>query len=148
MFLVSRLVLIGLFAIVSMLQLFSFPGQFRFETSHSGGSQATRWFLTIMVGIWFLFAQISIVALWKILTLIYREKLIGNIGIQWVNILMRCLASAAIYGAAITLLAGVAADDPGPGVITASLTIFISALYVVGYFIRYQLLIIASQRTS
>ena len=135
----TRLVLTGLFLAISMLQLLSFPGQFRYEASQGGASQASRWFLTIMVGIWFLFAQIAIVALWRILAMIYHRTLISPQGIKWVNLLVNTLRTAAIYGGAVMILAAIKTDDPGPVVLVTSLTTFIFAIYVVSFFMRFQI---------
>lgn len=135
----GRLILIGLFLAISMLQLLSFPGQFRNEASVGGASQTSRWFLTIMVGIWFFMAQIAIVALWKTLSLIYLNELVSETGLKWVNLIVRTLGAAALYGAGITIIAIIATKEPGPGVIVASVTTFISALFVVSYFFRHQI---------
>lgn len=135
----TRLVLTGLFLAISVLQLLSFPGQFRNEASQGGASQASRWFLTFMVGIWFLFAQIAIVALWRILTMIYQHTLKSPQGIKWVNLLVNTLGAAAIYGGGILILALVETDDPGPVVVVGSLTAFIFSTYVISFFIRFQI---------
>lgn len=135
----ARLVLIGMFLAVTVLQLLSFPGQFRFEASNGQGSQLARWVLTFMVGIWFLVGQVAIVALWKILTLIYQNRLLTSGGRTWVNLLSRTLATSALYGAAVTITAALKADDPGPVVIVATLTTSIFTMYIVSYFIRHQI---------
>ena len=135
----AQLVMISLFLAVSILQLFSFPGQFRYEASNSGGSQVTRWALTFAVGLWLFLAQVAIVALSKILTLIRRDALLTPAGSQWFNLLIRTFTISALYGTVITFVAALTTDDPGPVVIVASLTTFIVAIYVVGFFIRHQI---------
>ena len=135
----AQLVMILLFLAVSMLQLFSFPGQFRYEASTSGSSQVTRWALTFAVGLWLFLAQVAIVALWKILALIRRDALRTPAGSHWFNLLIRTFAISALYGTVITFVAALTADDPGPVVIVASLTAFIVAIYVVGFFMRHQI---------
>jgi len=136
----ARFILIGLFLAITMLQLFSFPGQFRYEASNGQGSQSARWFLTIMVGFWFLIAQFSIIALWKVLTRIYYRTLRSTRGKQSLNILVASLATGAGYGVAVTSIALIFADDPGPVVVTGTLTAFIFALFIVGYFFRFHAL--------
>jgi len=100
----SRIILVGLFGAVSMLQLLSFPGQFRYEASNSQGSQVVRWFLTIMEGFWFLIAQVTIVALWNVLTAIYQRTITTPQGARWMNLLVRALALAAGYGVGVTTI--------------------------------------------
>ena len=136
----SRLILAALFAAITMLQLLSFPGQFRYEASNGQGSQGARWFLTIMVGLWLLMAQISIVALWHVLGGIYRNDIRSPRGIKWINVLVKTLATAAAYGVAVTALALLVTEDPAPVVVTATLTTFILAIFLVGYFVRHQIL--------
>ena len=135
----ARLVLAGLFAAVTMLQLLSFPGQFRYEASNGQGSQAARWFLTFMVGFWFLIAQVTVIALWNVLTYIYYQQITTPRGSRWMNTLVRALAVAAGYGVGVTTIALVFTDDPGPVVVTGTLTTFIFTLYIVGYFVRHQI---------
>lgn len=136
----SQLVLIGLFLAITVLQLLSFPGQFRYEASTGQGSQFSRWFLTIMVGLWFLLAQVAIVALWNVLTAIFLQKLLTKSGVRWLNILTRTLATASGYSVGVTTIALALTDDPGPVVVTGSLTAFVISTYIVSYFIRHQVL--------
>ena len=135
----SRLTLIGLFIAITVLQLLAFPGQFRHEADTGHGSQLARWVLTFIVGIWFLFAQISIVAIERILTLIHQNELGRIRGIFWVNLLIRTLMSSAFYGVAITVFAAIKSEEPGPGVITATLTVFCTSAALISMHIRYQL---------
>ena len=136
----SRIILVGLFGAVSILQLLSFPGQFRYEASNSQGSQAVRWFLTFMVGFWFLIAQVTIVALWNVLSAIYQRTITTPQGARWMNLLVRALALAAGYGVGVTTIALIFTNDPGPVVVTGTLTSFIFTLYIVGYFVRHQIM--------
>ena len=135
----SRFTLIGLFIAITVLQLLAFPGQFRHEANTGHGSQFARWVLTLIVGIWFLFAQISIVAIERILTLIHQNELGKLKGIYWINLLVRTLMSSAFYGFAITVFAAIKSEEPGPGVITATLTVFCASTALIAIHIRYQL---------
>ena len=136
----SRLILVGLFGAVTMLQLLSFPGQFRYEASNGQGSQTARWFLTFIVGFWFLIAQLAIVALWNVLTEIYHRRITTPKGVRWMNLLVRALGLAAGYGVGVTTIALIFTNDPGPVVFTGTFTSFIYTLYIVGYFVRHQIL--------
>jgi hypothetical protein len=131
----------GFFVIITMLQLLSFPGQFAYEARNGQGTQLARWVLTFIVGVWFLFAQISLIALSRVITLIYRGQLISSNGTRWMNIFARTLVGGTIYGVGVTLFAAIQADDPGPVVVVAALTLFTATLSVIGYFFRYQVLI-------
>lgn len=135
----AYLVLTALFLVVTMLQVFSFPGQFRYEANSNQGSQVIRWALTIAVGLWFLLAQVAIVSLWKILRLIFVNDLISERGLSAVNLLVRTLATAMAYGGLFTLVAASTVDDPGPVVVLTALTMFVAAIYFVSYFVRHQM---------
>ncbi len=129
----------GFFAIITMLQLLSFPGQFAYEARNGQGTQLARWVLTFIVGVWFLFAQISLIALSRLITLIYRGQLISSNGTEWMKILARSLFTGTLYGVGVTLFAAIQADDPGPVVVVATITLFTATISVVGYFFRLQI---------
>ncbi len=129
----------GFFAIITMLQLLSFPGQFAYEARNGQGTQLARWVLTFIVGVWFLFAQISLIALSRLITLIYRGQLISSNGTKWMKILARSLFTGTLYGVGVTLFAAIQADDPGPVVVVATITLFTATISVVGYFFRLQI---------
>ncbi len=129
----------GFFAIITMLQLLSFPGQFAYEARNGQGTQLARWVLTFIVGVWFLFAQISLIALSRLITLVYRGQLISSNGTKWMKILARSLFTGTLYGVGVTLFAAIQADDPGPVVVVATITLFTATISVVGYFFRLQI---------
>ncbi len=129
----------GFFAIITMLQILSFPGQFAYEARNGQGTQLARWVLTFIVGVWFLFAQISLIALSRLITLIYRGQLISSNGTKWMKILARSLFTGTLYGVGVTLFAAIQADDPGPVVVVATITLFTATISVVGYFFRLQI---------
>ena len=129
----------GFFAIITMLQILSFPGQFAYEARSGQGTQLARWVLTFIVGVWFLFAQISLIALSRVITLIYRGQLISSNGTRWMDILARSLFAGTLYGIGVTLFATIQADDPGPVVVVATITLFTATISVVGFFFRLQI---------
>ncbi len=129
----------GFFAIITMLQLLSFPGQFAYEARSGQGTQFARWVLTFIVGVWFLFAQNSLIALSRVITLIYRGQLISSNGTEWMKILARSLFTGTLYGVGVTLFAAIQADDPGPVVVVATITLFTATISVVGYFFHLQI---------
>jgi len=55
------------------------------------------------------------------------------------KILARSLFTGTLYGVGVTLFAAIQADDPGPVVVVASLTLFTATISVVGYFFRLQI---------
>jgi len=147
-YLFALLSLSGFFALISMLQLLSFPGQFAFEARTGHGTQLARWVLTFIVGIWFIFAQVSLLALGKIISFIYQGELLSLRGKKWINVLTRALIGGTIYGGGVTLFAAIQADDPGPVVVVATITAFTATISVIGYFFRYQVLKSSEERDN
>jgi hypothetical protein len=147
-YLFALLSLAGFFALISMLQLLSFPGQFAFEARTGHGTQLARWILTFIVGIWFIFAQVSLIALGKIISFIYQDQLLSLRGKKWINVLTRALIGGTIYGGGVTLFAAIQADDPGPVVVVATITAFTATISVIGYFFRYQVLKSSGERNN
>ena len=147
-YLFALLSLSGFFALISMLQLLSFPGQFAFEARTGHGTQLARWVLTFIVGIWFIFAQVSLLALGKIISFIYQDQLLSLRGKKWINVLTRALIGGTIYGGGVTLFAAIQADDPGPVVVVATITAFTATISVIGYFFRYQVLKSSEERDN
>jgi len=147
-YLLALLSLAGFFALISMLQLLSFPGQFAADARTGHGTQLARWVLTFIVGIWLIFAQVSLISLAKIISFIYRGELLSLGGKKWISLHTRALVSGTIYGAGVTLFAAIQADNPGPVILVASITTFTATISVIGYFFRYQVLTPAEDRIN
>ena len=64
--LVTRVALALLFFIVTVLQIFSFPGQFAHMRKERGISLLFEIILTLAVALLFLCAQVAIYSLWKL----------------------------------------------------------------------------------
>ena len=122
--------IILLFAIITMLQLFSFPGQFAHLRKLGKIELILEIWLVLLVGIWFLSAQFALLCLWKILTQIKSKTLYDASSILWLSRLVKTFKYALFVGITLLLTIAVQADDPGAPVLLTAITLFISTLYI------------------
>ena len=119
MTLVHRLVpllrawLVLLFALLVMLQVFSFPGQFAHVASEHPDQAHLRWPLTAFVAIEILCIQIVLVCTWRLLTMVRNDVIFTERALRWVDGIVGALATAWLLAAAGSLWAVWGADDPG-----------------------------------
>ena len=126
----AQLSIILLFAIITMLQLFSFPGQFAHMRKLGKIELIFEIWLVLLVGIWLLSAQFGLLCLWKILAQIKSKTLFDTISILWLSRLVKTFKYALLVGIALLLTIALQADDPGAPVLLTALTLFISTLYI------------------
>lgn len=126
----AQLSIILLFAIITMLQLFSFPGQFAHMRKLGKIELIFEIWLVLLVGIWLLSAQFGLLCLWKILAQIKSKTLFDPISILWLSRLVKTFKYALFVGIALLLTIALQADDPGAPVLLTALTLFISTLYI------------------
>ena len=126
----AQLSIILLFAIITMLQLFSFPGQFAHMRKLGKIELIFEIWLVLLVGIWLLSAQFGLLCLWKILAQITSKTLFDPISILWLSRLVKTFKYALFVGIALLLTTALQADDPGAPVLLTALTLFISTLYI------------------
>lgn len=126
----AQLSIILLFAIITMLQLFSFPGQFAHMRKLGKIELIFEIWLVLLVGIWLLSAQFGLLCLWKILAQIKSKTLFDTISILWLSRLVKTFKYALFVGIALLLTIALQADDPGAPVLLTALTLFISTLYI------------------
>jgi hypothetical protein len=55
------------------------------------------------------------------------------------DVLARSLFAGTLYGVGVTFFAAIQADDLGPVVVVATITLFTSTISIVGYFFRLQI---------
>ena len=126
----AQLSIILLFAIITMLQLFSFPGQFAHMRKLGKIELIFEIWMVLLVGIWLLSAQFGLLCLWKILAQITSKTLFDPISILWLSRLVKTFKYALFVGIALLLTIALQADDPGAPVLLTALTLFISTLYI------------------
>jgi hypothetical protein len=138
-FTLVRLGLIGLFTIITMLQLLSFPGQISHIRRVNGLSLIFEITLTLVVGIWFLCGQICIYFLWRIISLMQSNLFFSQSSLSLINRLVLFLKIAAAVPIVLFLMIAPQADDPGFLVLITAIFCFLFALAMVATLLRDQI---------
>ena len=114
-----------LFLGLTLLQLFSFPGQFQHMRRTQGLSLLFEIALTIVVGLWLLCGQFALFTLWKIVGQIEAGTFYSFKNLEWIDRLLLSFRIATIIPIALLIMIAPQADDPG----------FLVLLCIVGLFI-------------
>jgi len=102
-----------LFALLVLLQWFSFPGQFAHVAREHPAQADLRWPLTIFVGVLILCVQVVVVCTWRLLSMVRQDVIFTGTALRWVDAIIGALATAWVLAAAGSLWAVWGADDPG-----------------------------------
>ena len=135
----AKLSIVLLFAIVTLLQIFSFPGQFAHMRRVGSIELLFEIWLTLLLALWLLTAQFSLFCLWKIVTQIATASIYSKSSLHWLDKLVQAFKYALITAITVFLSIAVQADDPGAPVMLIALTLFISTLFVATSLLRDQL---------
>jgi len=135
----ERSSIILLFAIVTMLQIFSFPGQFAHTRRVGSIELLFEIWLTLLLAIWLFTAQFTLLCLWKIVGQISLNSIYSNSALKWLDRLVQDFRYALITAIAVFISTVVQADDPGAPVMLMALTLFISTLFIATSILRDQL---------
>jgi hypothetical protein len=138
-FKVARFSLLALFGIVTVLQLFSFPGQFAYMRRANGLSLLIEILLTLVVALLFACAQIAIISLWKIINHIEQGRFHSRTSYLWMNRLVLSLKTASLFPILLILIVAPKADDPGVLVLLIAITLFVSTLFQISSIFRDQI---------
>lgn len=108
-----RVFLVLLFAVLVMLQTFSFPGQFAHMAEENPDEAHLRWPLTAIAVFWLLCVQVVVVCTWRLLTLVQRDQIFTPGSLRWVDGIVGAIAAAWVVLVGVFLVVGFNADDPG-----------------------------------
>ena len=137
--LIARLSLAALFLIVTVLQVFSFPGQFAHMRRASGISLLLEILLTVLVAALFLCAQIAIFSLAKIVSHIHENTFYSSNSYIWMNRFVSTLKIATLFPISLIFIIAPQADDPGVLVMLMAITIFVFTSFVISSLLRDQI---------
>ena len=138
-FLLAKVALIGLFTIVTVLQVFSFPGQFAHMGRINGWKLILEVALTLLVALLFLCAQVAIFSLGKLVKHIESGTFYTTNSYTWMNRLVLALKAAVIFPIILILIIAPQADDPGVMVMLTAITLFIFTIFIVSSLLRDQI---------
>ena len=127
-FMVIRICFVLLFLGITLLQFFSFPGQFQHMRRVQGFSLFLEFSLTLVVGLWLLCGQIALICLWKIVRAMQTSTFFTPQNYVWIRRLLFSLEGACIMPIALFVIIAPRADDPGNLVVLLILTLFFLTL--------------------
>ena len=108
-----RVFLVVLFGVLVMLQTFSLPGQFRHMAIESPEGAYLRWPATIVSAFLVLCVEVVVVATWRLLTLVRRDRIFSEASLVWVDVIVWSIAAAWVVLVGVLLYVGFHATDPG-----------------------------------
>jgi hypothetical protein len=108
-----RVFLVALFGVLVMFQTFSLPGQFASMARESPDMAYLRWPMTAVTVFWVLCVQVVVVAIWKLLTLVKKDRIFTESSLVWVDAIVWAVAAGWVVLVGVFLLVGFNADDPG-----------------------------------
>ncbi|HST72101.1 DUF2975 domain-containing protein [Kocuria sp. U4B] len=108
-----RIFLVLLFGILVLFQVMSLPGQFAHMARESPEMAYLRWPATAVTVFWVLCAQVVIVATWKLLTLVKKDRIFSAASLVWVDAIVWAVGSAWAVLLGVFLYVGFNAEDPG-----------------------------------
>ena len=138
-FLLAKVALIGLFTIVTVLQVFSFPGQFAHMGRINGWKLILEVALTLLVALLFLCAQVAIFSLGKLVKHMESGSFYSTNSYTWMNRLVLALKAAVAFPIILILIIAPQADDPGVMVMLTAITLFIFTIFIVSSLLRDQI---------
>jgi DUF2975 family protein len=108
-----RVFLVVLFAVLVLLQVMSLPGQFAHMAAQNPEMAHLRWPATVVSIFWVLCVQVVIVAAWKLLTLVKRDRIFTEASMVWVDAIVWAVGAA--WAVLVGVLGYVGATSDGPG---------------------------------
>lgn len=117
-----------LFLGLTMVQFFSFPGQFEHMRRTQGISLLIELSLTIVVGLWLLCGQFALYFLWQIVINIQRARFYSVESLHWIERLLLTFKVASVIPVVLFLMLVPQADDPGFFVMLTIVTLFVFSL--------------------
>lgn len=123
------------FALLLMLQFFSFPGQFRYMAENEPENAHLRWPLTLLVFSMIAAIEISLVCIWKLINnlsvkgeVLIRKKLL--------TVVIFSLSYIWIIAAFVWLFVTWNADDPGLPVVLTVIQCALTVLILIFVFFK------------
>ncbi|MFD0207109.1 MULTISPECIES: DUF2975 domain-containing protein [Saccharothrix] len=108
-----RVFLVLMFGVLVLFQVMSLPGQFRHMAQESPDMAYLRWPLTAVTVFWVLCVQVVIVCIWKLLTLVKKDRIFSEASLRWVDAIVWAIGAGWVVFLVVFLFVGFNADDPG-----------------------------------
>ncbi|MEU4252993.1 DUF2975 domain-containing protein [Amycolatopsis sp. NPDC026612] len=108
-----RVFLVVLFGILVVFQTLSLPGGIAYHTQQNPHDADLRWPLTAIAVFLVLCVEVVVVATWKLLTLVKKDRIFTSASLKWVDAIVWAVAAAWLVLAGMLVFVGFNADDPG-----------------------------------
>lgn len=108
-----RVFLVVLFGVLVLFQVMSLPGQFRYMAEQDPEHAYLRWPATAVTVFWVLCVQVVIVATWRLLTLVSRDRIFSDASMRWVDAIIWAVGAGWLVLLGVLGYVGLHADDPG-----------------------------------
>jgi hypothetical protein len=108
-----RVFLVVLFAVLVVFQTLSLPGGIAYTTSQNPNDAGLRWPLTAIAVFLVLCVEVVVVATWKLLTLVKKDRIFTSAALKWVDAIVWAVAAAWVVFVGMLIFVGFNADDPG-----------------------------------
>ncbi|GAA0513031.1 membrane protein [Paractinoplanes deccanensis] len=108
-----RVFLALLFAVLIFFQTFSLPGQFAHMAREDPSGAYLRWPATIVTIFWVLCVQAVLVAIWKLLTMVKKDRIFTPASLIWVDVILYAIGAGWVTLVGVFLFVGFKAQDPG-----------------------------------
>ncbi len=119
-----RILLVLLFALITVFQVLSMPGQFRHMAQEDPDSAHLRWPFTVIAILVLLCVQVVIVCTWKLLTMVREDRIFSDRSFVWVDTIVGAIGVAWVLFAGVFVYVGVTADDPGAPMLLSLVLLF------------------------
>jgi len=123
-----RIFLVVLFGVLLVFQTLSLPGGIAYHTQQNPHDAPLRWPLTIIAVFLVLCVQVILVATWKLLTLVKKDRIFTPASLKWVDAIVWAVGAAWLVFAGMLVFVGFNADDPGMPMVLFLVTVGITVL--------------------
>jgi hypothetical protein len=123
-----RVFLVVLFVVLVVFQTLSLPGGIAYTTSQNPHDAGLRWPLTAIAVFLVLCVEVVVVATWKLLTLVKKDRIFTSAALKWVDAIVWAVAAAWLVFVGMLIFVGFNADDPGMPMLLFLVTVGITVI--------------------
>jgi hypothetical protein len=123
-----RVFLVVLFGLLVLFQTMSLPGQFAHMAREDPDMAYLRWPATAVTIFWVLCAQVVLVAMWQLLTMVRNDRIFSEGAMVWVNAILGAIAAGWAVLVGVFLYVGFNAEDPGLPLVLALMSVGVTVV--------------------
>ncbi|MEI6665714.1 MAG: DUF2975 domain-containing protein [Chloroflexota bacterium] len=123
-----KAVMAALFLVLLVFQFLSFPGQFAYNSQQHPDQAYLQWPLTFLAGFCILCAQVIVVSIWRLLSLVQSDRIFSNEAFKWVSAIIWAIAGGWTVLVSFTAWVLSQADDPGMPMVLIFLSLAVTVV--------------------